>query len=236
MHVRNSGAEIRRLHDRIAVLQRRDAERACYVDTLREDHVQEVVMFERMIRARDAELDQQRRHISELQAQCRRLQESLAACVRDAQKHGWTIVSDTSFAGYMTIPRYVMAGYGVFAREVLAELDESPTHVFIQAGVGGAAADGAAPVAVVCIVALPVLLHLSRFVCACQTFFSLPCISLSLCGIGHLAQHFRTTRCRCLHDPVQPTCRRRTARSVALLLGESPVARAQQLSAIHISK
>ena len=81
MHVRNSGAEIRRLHDRIAVLQRRDAERACYVDTLREDHVQEVVMLERMIRARDAELDQQRRHISELQAQCRRLQVSLAACV-----------------------------------------------------------------------------------------------------------------------------------------------------------
>ena len=99
VHVRNSGAEIRRLHDRIAVLQRRDAERACYVDTLREDHVQEVVMFERMIRARDAELDQQRRHISELQAQCRRLQESLAACVDSDTPTGAVGLGESREAG-----------------------------------------------------------------------------------------------------------------------------------------
>ncbi|MEQ8666470.1 MAG: diaminopropionate ammonia-lyase [Rhodospirillales bacterium] len=67
--------------------------------------------------------------------------ESLRQCVGDAAANGWKIVSDTSFEGYMDVPRHVMAGYGVFAREIYKVIRERPpTHVFIQAGVGGVAA------------------------------------------------------------------------------------------------
>lgn len=67
--------------------------------------------------------------------------ESLRQCIADAELNGWKIVSDTSFEGYMDVPRHVMAGYGVFAREIYQIILNRPsTHVFIQAGVGGVAA------------------------------------------------------------------------------------------------
>ena len=58
----------------------------------------------------------------------------------DAQEHGWLIVSDTSWPGYIQPPLDVMAGYGLMAREVTQALDTPPTHVFLQGGVGGLAA------------------------------------------------------------------------------------------------
>ena len=58
----------------------------------------------------------------------------------DAERHGWMIVSDTSWPGYSQAPLDVMAGYGVMAREIIHELPEPPTHVFLQGGVGGLAA------------------------------------------------------------------------------------------------
>ena len=62
-----------------------------------------------------------------------------AAAVAAAQ--GWTVVSDTSYAGYAEIPRLVMQGYAVLAHEALQQLgEETPTHVFLQGGVGGFAA------------------------------------------------------------------------------------------------
>ncbi|MEM7292988.1 MAG: diaminopropionate ammonia-lyase, partial [Pseudomonadota bacterium] len=61
----------------------------------------------------------------------------------DAYKNGWFIVSDTSYEGYVDLPRYVSAGYTLFMDEVFADLERSkdapPTHVFIQGGVGGLA-------------------------------------------------------------------------------------------------
>jgi diaminopropionate ammonia-lyase len=54
--------------------------------------------------------------------------------------NGWTIVSDTSWPGYERIPALVMQGYTVMVREALRQLSEAPTHVFVQAGVGGVAA------------------------------------------------------------------------------------------------
>ncbi len=70
--------------------------------------------------------------------------ESVRLCAKEADENGWFIVSDTSFEGYMDLPRTVMAGYTVMASEVLAQLREAdepmPTHVFVQAGVGGVAA------------------------------------------------------------------------------------------------
>lgn len=58
----------------------------------------------------------------------------------DADKFGWKIVSDTSWPGYSLAPLDVMAGYGVMAREIVRDLPEPPTHVFLQGGVGGLAA------------------------------------------------------------------------------------------------
>lgn len=52
------------------------------------------------------------------------------------------VVPDTAYGGHDEVPRVVMQGYTVLAREALAQLPsgERPTHVFLQAGVGGLAA------------------------------------------------------------------------------------------------
>ncbi len=66
--------------------------------------------------------------------------ESVRLCAAEAQQHGWQMISDTSYPGYTEIPSNVMAGYTVLATEVIEELKEPPTHLFLQAGVGGLAA------------------------------------------------------------------------------------------------
>jgi diaminopropionate ammonia-lyase len=59
---------------------------------------------------------------------------------RVGAERGWKIVSNTSWPGYERIPGLVMQGYTVIVREALRHLPEPPTHVFLQAGVGGLAA------------------------------------------------------------------------------------------------
>jgi diaminopropionate ammonia-lyase len=66
--------------------------------------------------------------------------DSVAKAARVAAEKGWTIVSDTSWPGYERIPGLVMQGYTAMLREALRQLPEAPTHVFVQAGVGGVAA------------------------------------------------------------------------------------------------
>ncbi|MGI9489543.1 MAG: diaminopropionate ammonia-lyase [Geminicoccaceae bacterium] len=75
--------------------------------------------------------------------------DTVRQCAADAAKHGWTVISDTSYPGYTAIPIDVMQGYGVMAAEAIAELppEEEPTHVFVQGGVGGMAAAVAAHLA-----------------------------------------------------------------------------------------
>ncbi len=65
---------------------------------------------------------------------------SLAMAKKEAEENGWFIVSDTSWPGYSQPPRDVMSGYGVMTREICDVLDQAPTHVFLQGGVGGLAA------------------------------------------------------------------------------------------------
>lgn len=64
---------------------------------------------------------------------------SVRICAEAAAKNGWQIVSDTSWPGYEDVPRDVMQGYAVLAMEC-ADQGASPTHVFVQGGVGGIAA------------------------------------------------------------------------------------------------
>lgn len=60
----------------------------------------------------------------------------------DARKHDRFIVSDTSYEGYLDVPKDVMQGYAIMADEALSQLpsNQKLTHVFLQGGVGGLAA------------------------------------------------------------------------------------------------
>jgi diaminopropionate ammonia-lyase len=75
--------------------------------------------------------------------------DSVAEAARVASEKGWTVVSDTSWPGYERIPGLVMQGYTAMVREALRQLSEAPTHVFVQAGVGGVAAAVAGHLALV---------------------------------------------------------------------------------------
>jgi diaminopropionate ammonia-lyase len=66
--------------------------------------------------------------------------DSVRAAAAAAEAEGWHVVSDTSWPGYTEIPREIMQGYRLMPDEALDQLPQPPTHVFIQAGVGGVAA------------------------------------------------------------------------------------------------
>ncbi|RWC71704.1 MAG: diaminopropionate ammonia-lyase [Mesorhizobium sp.] len=82
--------------------------------------------------------------------------DSVRQAARIAAEKGWTVVSDTSWPGYERIPGLVMQGYTAVVREALRQLSEPPTHVFVQAGVGGIAAAIAGHLAIVLGEARPV--------------------------------------------------------------------------------
>jgi len=65
---------------------------------------------------------------------------AVAECRRKSEENGWTIISDTSWEGYEDTPRSVMRGYTLLVEEVIRQWLPGPTHVFVQAGVGGLAA------------------------------------------------------------------------------------------------
>lgn len=71
-------------------------------------------------------------------------EESMAAAAEAADENGWRLLSDSSWPGYSRIPRRVMEGYLVVGYEAATQLGRTPTHIFLQAGVGGLAASLAA--------------------------------------------------------------------------------------------
>ena len=82
-----------------------------------------------------------------------------ARALADADPDG-VLLQDTTQPGYEDIPLDIMRGYGSIMAELAGQLDETPTHVILQAGVGsfaGGAASaytelipGAKPVFMVC--------------------------------------------------------------------------------------
>lgn len=69
--------------------------------------------------------------------------DSVAAAIADAEASGATLLADGTWPGYTEIPKLVMEGYCVIAEELRAQFEVSgqwPTHVYLQAGVGGLAA------------------------------------------------------------------------------------------------
>ena len=75
--------------------------------------------------------------LGDYEAACRAADETAA-------KNGWTVVSDMAHDGYTKIPQKIMQGYSVLAAEAAEQMPHPPTHLFLQAGVGGLAAPTAA--------------------------------------------------------------------------------------------
>lgn len=70
-------------------------------------------------------------------------EESVAIAIKDASVNDATHLSDSSWPGYAEIPRLVMEGYTVIAEEMRQTFEAEgnwPSHVYLQAGVGGFAA------------------------------------------------------------------------------------------------
>lgn len=68
-------------------------------------------------------------------------EDAVQACRECAEAEAWQVVSDTSWEGHEEIPLQVMAGYTAMVSETVQQTRaRPPTHVFVQAGVGGMAA------------------------------------------------------------------------------------------------
>ncbi|NQZ88789.1 MAG: pyridoxal-phosphate dependent enzyme [Colwellia sp.] len=70
-------------------------------------------------------------------------EESVDAAIKDANSSHGVLLADGSWKGYTYPPSLVMEGYTVIAnelREQFTQIKKWPSHVFIQAGVGGLAA------------------------------------------------------------------------------------------------
>jgi len=64
---------------------------------------------------------------------------SLEAAEAEAERDNLTLLSDTSWEGYWERPHRLMEGYQVLAAEAASQIHTPPTHIFLQAGVGGLA-------------------------------------------------------------------------------------------------
>lgn len=67
-------------------------------------------------------------------------EDSMKAAQRAADNNGWTLLSDSSWEDYTDAPLAVMEGYLQLAAEAVEQMPAPPTHILLQAGVGGMAA------------------------------------------------------------------------------------------------
>lgn len=66
-------------------------------------------------------------------------EDSMAAAAAAAEARGWALLSDSSWPGYVDRPHRLMEGYLALMAEAARQVPEAPTHLFLQAGVGGLA-------------------------------------------------------------------------------------------------
>lgn len=81
---------------------------------------------------------------AEVQWQGATYEASMEGASTAAQSNGWTLLSDSSWPGYTKRPHRLMEGYLTLMAEAVSQMPAPPTHVFLQAGVGGLAAACAA--------------------------------------------------------------------------------------------
>ena len=92
-------------------------------------------------RVSQARVDAIARYGAEVRRVAGNYDDAVREVARLARDEGWFVVSDTSWPGYTSVPIDVMQGYRLMADEAADQwTGPSPTHVFIQAGVGGVAA------------------------------------------------------------------------------------------------
>ena len=70
-------------------------------------------------------------------------EESMTAAQQAAKENNWSLLSDTSWPGYFKPSFRLMEGYTALMHEADAQM-HAPTHIFLQAGVGGLAGAAAA--------------------------------------------------------------------------------------------
>ncbi len=66
-------------------------------------------------------------------------EDSMAAAAQAAVDEGFDLLSDSSWPGYTARPHRLMEGYLVLIAEAIDQLPAAPSHIFLQAGVGGLA-------------------------------------------------------------------------------------------------
>ena len=64
-------------------------------------------------------------------------EDGMAAAAEAARDKGWRLLSDSSWPGYMAPPHRLMEGYLVLMDEAAEAMPDAPTHILLQAGVGG---------------------------------------------------------------------------------------------------
>ena len=70
-------------------------------------------------------------------------EESMIAAAKAAAENNWTLLSDSTWQDY-SAGVDVMAGYLIMAQEAFEDCPVTPTHIFLQAGIGGFPASVAA--------------------------------------------------------------------------------------------
>ncbi|WP_439121846.1 pyridoxal-phosphate dependent enzyme [Marivita sp.] len=66
-------------------------------------------------------------------------EDAMAGAAKAAEDKAWALLSDSSWIGYLDRPHTLMEGYLVLMQEAVAQMPSPPTHIFLQAGVGGLA-------------------------------------------------------------------------------------------------
>jgi len=83
-------------------------------------------------------------HIEEEGAQVRLVagtfDDCVNACASAAAEHGWQVIADTAYPGYMEIPGFIMAGYSTIFDEIAEQLVAPVDAIVLPVGVGGLAA------------------------------------------------------------------------------------------------
>lgn len=87
------------------------------------------------------------KHITDLGAECivtdMNYDDTVRLTISNAAKNGWKVVQDTAWEGYSEVPTWIMQGYATLADEAVEQMEAlnvTPTHLFLQAGVGAMAA------------------------------------------------------------------------------------------------
>lgn len=65
--------------------------------------------------------------------------DSMAAAAAAGEANGWQLLSDSSWPDYFDRPHRLMQGYLVLMAEIRNQMETPPSHIFVQAGVGGLA-------------------------------------------------------------------------------------------------